>query len=127
MKDQEIYTEIAQTLFDEIGGIDEVINFFARISSGGSAVDKSVWKGDYMDAITGVILSNETSLSLHRLVADLNQYYRDESMGGWNLMLYKLAPHGKSFSIDFEFNDDLENGKITLYEYRKRFRRPMKQ
>lgn len=39
-------------------------------------------------------------------------------------MLYELAPHGKSFSIDFEFNEDLEKGKTTLYRYQKRFERP---
>lgn len=124
MRDQDIYKEIAQILFDEVGSIDDVINFAARISFRGSAVDKAVWRGDYLDAASGVRLSTNSSLSLHRLVVDLNDYYKGESMGIWNLMLYRLAPHGKSFSLDFEFNEDLENGKTTLYQFWKRFERP---
>lgn len=114
MRDQDIYKEIGKLLFDEVGNIDKTINFSAHISSDRSSVGKTVWKGDYIDATSSVRLSNNTSHPLTLLVIDLNLYYKNESMGVWNLMLYKLAPHGKSFSIDFEFNEDIANGKMTM-------------
>ncbi|WP_339066197.1 hypothetical protein [Teredinibacter turnerae] len=124
MRDQEIYKEIGQRLFEEVGSISETVHLAARVFIGENVVDKIVWAGVYLDANSGVRLSNQTSLALHKLIVALNEYYKAESMGKWNLMLYKLAPLGKSFSIDFEFNEEIESGKLTLYRYRKRFEPP---
>ncbi|WP_038002807.1 hypothetical protein, partial [Teredinibacter turnerae] len=124
MIDQRIYRDIAQILVDELGFIEQEISLSARVFQSADSVNMAVWRGRFMDSKNGVALSNKASLGLLRLIVELNKYYKAESMGKWNLMLYKLAPLGKSFSIDFEFNEEIESGKLTLYRYRKRFEPP---
>ncbi|TVZ40047.1 hypothetical protein P886_4464 [Alteromonadaceae bacterium 2753L.S.0a.02] len=107
-----------------MGAIDDHLSLSACAIADHNAVDKAVWKGEYIEASTGDRLTNSASSELHHLVIELKRYFQTESMGVWNLMLYKLAAYGKSFSIDFEFNEELESGNTSLYHYRKRFERP---
>lgn len=122
MKDQEIYKEIAQNLFDKLGSLDDVINLSACIRNTSNSVNSSVWVGETLSAQSGVVLTSRETITLSNLVLELNSYYRSENMGNWNVILYKLAPHGKSFYLEFEYNDDLAQGNLDLFKYRERFR-----
>ncbi|WP_028876875.1 hypothetical protein [Teredinibacter turnerae] len=85
MKDQEIYAAIGQTLYDEVGYIDDCISLSACAVADQNSVDTSVWKGEYLDAFSSVRLSNKASLEIHMLVVQLKKYFEMESMGIWNL------------------------------------------
>lgn len=120
MRDQEIYTAIAQLLVDEKP--DEActrINLLVHVQPYSSTV--SVWTAEKLDRNSSFGLSTPASNGMDKLFRELQGYYKTNSLGEWNVAHFTLEIPGSSFNIDFDNCAELDNGELHWYEYYSRY------
>ena len=123
MNDREIYEEIGKILFACSPKPEEKNHISARVWPKQS-VDMGAWFGEYLSGETSYGLPAKAVIELKDLFYALSDYFDQNSMGQWNVAHYVLDENGSSFNIDFEFNKDLHEGTLDLYQYRQKFKEP---
>ena len=123
MNDRDIYIEISKILYGCTPNPSEQtqvhVDYWPKQSVG-----YMLWCGEYLTREGCFSLPRDVSRELTGLIYKLGEYFSDHNMGEWNMMHFILAPEGKSFSVNFEFNQELYDGNLRLYKYRNKFKKP---
>lgn len=121
--DRQIYERVSEIVFNGTPRPDAINQVSVCVFENG-AVDFGVWWGKYLSGETSWKLPENARREIPTLFRDLSKYFVRNNLGAWNLLHFTISAHGKSFNAAFEFNEQVENGELTLWRYRKRFKDP---
>lgn len=117
MKDQEIYKLIGSLMYNEAPRLNDVVRIVAYVTD--RSVDRVIWCGDKLSSETSIKFSDSANSLITQKLIELNNYFVKENMGIWNITSITLNMDTKNFNIDFEFNKDLDSGKLSFWKYTK--------
>ena len=120
MKDQEIYSAIAQILYNESPTIEDDTSLLFRVGKGFN--DITLWSGKYLTKDGNFGLSRDGLREVEKLIHDLKGYFQSNGHGEWNVIHFILKAGGNSFDAKFDNNLSLDNGSLPFWKYSFQFR-----
>ena len=119
--DQELFQELASLLIETCKAENEDIHFLTQVWP--DCVDKKYWFGEKLSGESSYVIDNtDISCRITDITKELHRYYHETGLGNWNLMYFKVLVKEERFTVDFEKNDQLASGELSLYEYCDKFR-----
>ena len=120
MKDQDIYKEIGQILFNESPNIENEVHLVCKVLK--HSVAQHVWFGNTGRVKENIFkFSRENAMTVSTLSLDLKKFFIENNLGDWNIFYYKLLVKENRFETKFEFSEGIDDGTLAFWKYVQRF------